>query len=134
MRASLMVATLLVSSSLAFSAVLYSPVHGLELEVKSSVTKVVVFPSGAQVVRSAKIDLVEGDQTIILKGLPERLIGSSLRVEGEGDASFEIGAVDSKRVLVDIIAKDNILDKSERKKLEKQIEGLGDEVALLGRA
>jgi len=131
MRASLMVATGLVGSMLALPTVHLSPVQALELEVKSSVTKVVVFPSGAQVVRSAKIDLVEGDQTIVLKGLPERLIARSLRVEGAGEASFEIGAVDSKKVLVELIAKDNILDKSERKKLEKEIERLGDEKAVL---
>ncbi len=137
MRASRMVAMGLVSFSLALSSAFLSPAQAVEQEevveqeVKSSVTRVVVFPSGAQVVRSAKIDLVAGDQTIVLKGLPERLIGSSLRVEGEGDARFEIGAVDSKKVLVELIAKDNILDKSERKKLEKEIERLGDEVSLL---
>ncbi len=131
MRASLMVAIGLVSSMVVLTTVPLSQVRALELEVKSSVTRVVVFPSGAQVVRSAKIDLVEGDQTIILKGLPERLIGSSLRVEGKGEAPFEIGAVDSKRVLVALIAKDNILDKTERKKLENEIERLGDDKAVL---
>ena len=127
MRASLLIATLLATVPLALSTA-----HGVEMEVKSSVTRVVVFPSGAQIVRSAKIDLVEGDQTIILRGLPERLIATSLRVEGVGESRFEIGAVDSKRVLVDLIAKDNVVDKSERKKLEKEIERLGDETALLG--
>ncbi len=107
--------------------VLAPPLRAKDIEVKSGIVAVTVFPSGAQITRRAKIDLVKGDQTIVLRGLPERLIESSLRVEGEGEAEFEIGAVDSKRVLVDIIARDDVLDKSQRKKLEQEIERLADE-------
>ncbi len=100
-----------------------------EAKTPSQVVKVTVFPSGASIIRSAKIDLVAGDQTIVLQGLPERLIRRSLRVEGAGDKSFEIGSVDAKPVLVDMGK--GALDKTERAQLEEQIERLGDESNLL---
>ena len=53
-------------------------------------------------------------------------------MEGQGGKLFEIGAVDSKRILVDVPTADGVLDKTERQKLEKQIEQLSDESALLG--
>ncbi len=126
MRASFITAVFLT-----FLSTSYISVHAEEIQVQSTVTNVMVFPSGAEIVRVAKINLKAGDQTIIIQGLPERLIDSSLRVEGEGGASFEIGAVDTKRILVDVIGKDGVLDKTERRRLEKQIEQLRDESARL---
>ena len=108
-----------------------SSAHAAELVVKSAVTKVTVFPSGAQIVRTAKIDLAPGDQTIVLQDLPERLISSSLRVEGAGGKSFEIGSVDTKHIFVNVKDKEGVLDKSERKQLEDIIERLKDESGLL---
>jgi uncharacterized protein (TIGR02231 family) len=105
--------------------------YAKDIVVKSTVSKVTVFPSGAQIVRDVKIDLLAGDQTVIVQGMPERLITSSLRVEGTGGKSFEIGAVDSKRILVDVVGKDGVLDKTERARLEKEIERIGDESAVL---
>ncbi len=108
-----------------------SSVHAVEVLTKSAVTKVTVFPSGAQIVRTAKIDLAAGDQIIVLQDLPERLIPSSLRVEGAGEKSFEIGSVDSKRIYVNVKNKQGVLDKNERQKLEDIIERLSDENTLL---
>ncbi len=106
--------------------------HAKDVMVKSAVSNVIVFPSGAQVIRELEVDLVAGDQTIVVQGLPERLISRSLRVEGTGAQAFEIGSVDSKRILVDVIGKDGVLDKSERRRLEQEIERLNDENARLG--
>ena len=118
-------------ASLTCTMVQASLVLAKDIEVKSSVSQVTVFPSGAQIVRQVKTDLVTGDQTIVIKGLPERLVRSSLRVEGTGEAAFEIGSVDSKRILVDVIGKEGVLDKTERKRLEQEIERLSDENALI---
>ncbi len=120
--------------SLVFTLLLpitYSSAQAGEILIKSAVTNVIVFPSGAQIVRTAKIDLPAGDQTIVLQDLPERLIPSSLRVEGAGGKSFEIGSVDSKRIYVNVKDVKGVLDKSERKELEDRIEGLGDDMTLL---
>ncbi len=114
-----------------FLPITNSSAQAADILVKSVVTNVTVFPSGAQIVRTAKIDLPAGDQTIVLQDLPERLIPSSLRVEGEGGKSFEIGSVDSKRIYVNVKDVKGVLDKSERKELEDQIERLGDEMTLL---
>ena len=102
-----------------------------EIKTKSLVTKVTVFPSGAQIVRTAKIDLVAGDHTIVLQDLPERLITRSLRVEGAGGKNFEIGSVDSKRIYVNVKGGKGVLDKSERRQIEDMIERLSDESTLL---
>lgn len=106
-------------------------VQAEEVLVPSAVTKVMIFPSGAEIIRTAKINIVEGDQTIILQGLPVRLIESSLRVEGTGGKAFQIGAVDTKRILVDVPDEKGVLDKTERARLEKEIERLSDESSLL---
>ena len=106
-------------------------VYAQEVFVKSAVTNVTVFPSGAQIVRTAKIDLASGNQTIVLQDLPERLITSSLRVEGAGGASFEIGSVDTTRIYVNVADSKEGLDKSERQQLEQRVERLMDESNLL---
>ncbi|MCP4937000.1 MAG: mucoidy inhibitor MuiA family protein [bacterium] len=114
-----------------FLLMMNSSAQAAEILVKSAVTKVTVFPSGAQIVRIAKIELPAGDQTIVLQDLPERLIPGSLRVEGAGEKGFEIGSVDSKRIYVNVKDKEGVLDKSERKQLEDIIEKLGDDMTLL---
>lgn len=102
-----------------------------EFDVKSALNAVTVFPSGAEAVRSAEFQVPAGDHVIIVRDLPERLIDSSLRVEGEAAGGLEIGAVDSKKVYVDLAAGDGMLSASERERLEKEIEKLEDEKALL---
>ena len=102
-----------------------------DIDATSAISQVTVFPSGAQVTRTAKITLPAGEHTIILRDLPERLVDSSLRVEGEGGGAFRIGGVDSKRIYVDVETGEGQLGDDERKRLEKQIEGLRDEKARL---
>ena len=114
-----------------FLPMTHSSAQAADILVKSTVAKATVFPSGAQIVRTAKIDLPAGDQTIVLQDLPERLIPSSLRVEGAGEKGFEIGSVDSKRIFVNVKDVEGVLDKSQRKQLEDIIERLGDDMTLL---
>ena len=102
-----------------------------DIPARSAIVHVTVFPSGAQIVRQADIDLEAGDHVVVIKDLPGRLVGGSLRVEGEGEHSFEIGSVDMRSIFVDRPANGDAPDKSERERLEKQIERLGDESALL---
>lgn len=102
-----------------------------DVEVKSALTGVTVFPSGAEVVREAELELKQGDHVIVVRDLPERLVDSSLRIEGEADGGLEIGAVDSKKLFIETGTGAGMLSETEREKLEKEIETLQDEKALL---
>jgi uncharacterized protein (TIGR02231 family) len=86
------------------------------------VDAVTVYPSGAEITRVTEARLTTGDTTLILEDLPGELDAQSIRVEGVGGEGVEIGSVDSKLVYLSTDAQD-----AERKRLEKEIETLGDE-------
>uniref|UniRef100_A0A9E8CMM3 Mucoidy inhibitor MuiA family protein n=1 Tax=Bosea sp. NBC_00436 TaxID=2969620 RepID=A0A9E8CMM3_9HYPH len=65
-----------------------------ETELSSRIDRVTVFPDGAVVTRLGKADLLQGASQIVLRGLPATIDPSSIRVEGKGDGSFSVGAVD----------------------------------------
>ncbi len=98
------------------------------IPTQSLITKVTVFPNGAEVTRLAKIKLTEkGDHVLVLEGLPQYLNSNSLRVEGKTTGLLEIGSVDHN---VSFTQKD-ALNKTQREAIEKQIEGLKDRRDLL---
>ncbi len=108
--------------------VLPSSAFAKDIITQSAITKVTVFPNGAEITRQATIELNEnGDQVLILKGLPQHLSANSLRVEGQTTGQLEIGSVDHNVQFVTA----NVLDKTQRKKIEDQIEGLKDQRNLL---
>jgi uncharacterized protein (TIGR02231 family) len=86
-----------------------------------------VFPSGAEITRLAKVKLERGDHVILFSDLPARAIHSSIRVEGKATGKLEIGSVDSRRVFVP--STDEAVTATERKRLEDAIEKLKDERA-----
>lgn len=65
-----------------------------ETELTSRIDRVTVFPDGAVVTRLGKADLLQGVSQIVLRGLPATIDPASIRVEGKGDGSFSVGAVD----------------------------------------
>jgi uncharacterized protein (TIGR02231 family) len=67
-----------------------------DVEAASAVDAVTVYPDGASVTRVVSVELSAGDNTLVLKDFPLKLDPSSLRVEGEADASLTIGAIDTK--------------------------------------
>jgi len=75
-----------------------TPAFAADIEVKSNIDTVTVYPDGATVTRLATVGLPAGASTIVLKGLPAALDASSLRVTGQGSASFAIGSVEVKEV------------------------------------
>ena len=105
---------------------LTSPAFAADITAASRIDKVTVFPQGAEVTRIAEARIGQGDHTLIFDGLPAELSPETLRVEGVGGAKLEIGSVDSKIVF---LASDT-LDEN-RKRIEKDIETLGDERAAL---
>src|SRR6185369_14175176 len=71
--------------STAVAAVL--PAAAAEIEAKSQIDAVTVYPDGASVTRLIRLDLPAGDNTLLVRDFPLTLDPSSLRVEGEGGAA-----------------------------------------------
>ena len=99
-----------------------TPALAADLKSPSHVDAVTVYPSGAEVTRVTEARLAAGDTTLILEDLPGELDAQSIRVEGVGGEGVEIGSVDSKLIYLSTDSKD-----AERKRLEMEIETLGDE-------
>lgn len=72
------------------------PASAAEIEAKSQIDAVTVYPDGATVTRLIRLDLPAGDTTLLARDFPLTLDPSSLRVEGEGGARLVIGAVDAR--------------------------------------
>jgi uncharacterized protein (TIGR02231 family) len=87
------------------------------------VTAVTVYPSGAEVVRQARVSLPAGDHVVMLRDLPAQAVGASLRVEGKAAGRLEIGGVDHKRTFV---LREEMAS-ADRRQLEQDIENLRDE-------
>ena len=96
-----------------------APVLAAEMDVRSAIDAVTVYPDGATVTRLITVELPAGDTTLIARDFPPGLDPASLRVEGESGAALTIGAIDARppRAERPVIAPE----------LEKRIETLRDE-------
>jgi uncharacterized protein (TIGR02231 family) len=94
-----------------------------EVEVRSTIEAVVVYPDGATVTRVIKVDLPRGDSTLIARDFPLTIDPSSLRVEGESAARLVIGSIDARTPKPEPVGL--------TPELEKKIEALKDERAIL---
>lgn len=99
--------------------------HAADVSAVSRVDSVLVFPSGAEVRRVAKLKLEGGEHTVVLSDLPQQAIPASIRVEGKGTGRLDIGSVDSRRVVVAL--GDPATVRSERRRIEDEIERLKDQ-------
>ncbi|KPF67326.1 hypothetical protein IP69_13295 [Bosea sp. AAP35] len=85
-----------------------------EIELASRVERVTVYPDGAVVTRIGKAELVQGASQIVLRGLPTTIDPASIRVEGKGNRSFSVGAVDVRltpgeaRPVLDAVIEDKL--------------------------
>ncbi|MEA2930493.1 MAG: hypothetical protein QOG38_2921 [Hyphomicrobiales bacterium] len=73
-----------------------APLGAAELDVRSAIDAVTVYPDGATVTRLIAVDLPQGDTTLIARDFPPGLDAASLRVEGEAASSVVIGAIDAR--------------------------------------
>ncbi len=114
---------------LAVAAVLAAvePLAAADVAAASKIDAVIVFPSGAEVKRTAKLKLEAGDHTILFGDLPQQAVQSSIRVEGKATGGLDIGSIDTRRVSVPRL--DPQVAASNRKRIEDEIEKLKDERA-----
>lgn len=87
---------LVTTSLVAFASLAAMQARAASVEATSVVEAVTVYPDGATVTRAVTVELPGGDNTLVLKDFPLTLDPSSLRVEGEADARFTIGAIDTR--------------------------------------
>ena len=99
------------------------PALAAEIETKSQIDAVTVYPDGATVTRLIRLDLPAGDSTLFARDFPTTLDPSSLRVEGEGGGRIVIGAVDARPPLP--------LPAANLPEIDRRIEALRDERAAL---
>lgn len=99
-----------------------------ETDLPSRIDRVTVFPDGAVVTRLGKADLLQGVSQIVLRGLPATIDPASIRVEGKGDGSFSVGAVDVRvtpgdaRPVLDTVLEEKLKTlRDEKEKLAGQI-------------
>lgn len=100
-----------------------------DVKTTSRIDSVVVFPSGAEIVRGAKVKLDAGEHTLLFTDLPAQAVPGSIRVEGKSTGRLEIGSVDTRRVQVP--RGDPAVQAGERRRIELEIETLRDERAVV---
>lgn len=94
-----------------------------DIDVRSAIDAVTVYPDGATVTRTITVDLPAGDTTLIARDFPPGLDPSSLRIEGEGAGAITIGAIDARPPRAERPAA--------APELERRIEALTDERKVL---
>lgn len=100
-----------------------------EIPAASRVDQVTVFPAGAEVTRLARVRVEKGEHAIVLADLPAQAVQNSIRVDGKATGKIEIGAVDTRRLGVP--RNDSESERSERRRLEDEIERLEDEATII---
>lgn len=73
-----------------------------DIDGKSRIDRVTVYPDAALVTRVMDVDLPAGASNIVLRGLPYLLDPASLRVAGEGSVAIGIGAVEARLAPADV--------------------------------
>jgi uncharacterized protein (TIGR02231 family) len=99
-----------------------------EFPATSRVDTVIVFLSGAEVTRTARLTLDKGEHTVVFNDLPAEAIPGSIRVDGKATAKLDIESVDTRRRYV--ARSDQATLQAERKSIEDEIERLRDERGL----
>ncbi|MGI9403510.1 MAG: mucoidy inhibitor MuiA family protein, partial [Hyphomicrobium sp.] len=111
-----------------WAVLLVAPVTAAEVPATSRIDAVMVYLSGAQLARTARITLDEGEHTIVFNDLPAEAVPGSIRVDGKATAKLDIQSVDTRRLYIP--RADQAVLQAERKRLEDEIEKLRDERGL----
>lgn len=77
------------------------PLAAAEIEARSRIEAVTVYPEGAMVTRTVQVDLPAGSTTLVFRGLPLSIDPASLRVEGQASGKLALGSVETRLQPVD---------------------------------
>lgn len=95
-----------------------------DIPVETKIEAVTVFPSGAEVTRTLKVNLEAGEHTLLVNGVTGGALLSSIRVEAPAGGRLEIGSVDARHVK--LASTDPAVAQTARKRIEDQIQALHD--------
>jgi uncharacterized protein (TIGR02231 family) len=115
--------------ALSFSLAVAGAAAAAEVKGSSRVDAVTVYPSGAEITRTARVKLEKGEHTLLFSDLPAEAVAASIRVEGKATAGLEIGSVDTRSLSVP--RGDDAVAVTERRRIEDAIEKLKDEKSAL---
>ena len=112
---------------IAFTSILLgaSAAWAAEIPASSKIESVTVFPSGAEVLRVAKLKIEKGEHVVVVNDIAASAVPGSIRVEGKATGKLEIGSVDARRLFIP--RNDSEAANTERRKLEDELELLRDE-------
>ena len=82
-------------TALWLTLVLAGAAAAADVKGSSRIEAVTVYPSGAEITRTARVKLEKGEHTLLFADLPTEAVAASIRVEGKTTAGLEIGSVDS---------------------------------------
>jgi uncharacterized protein (TIGR02231 family) len=116
----------ILAAVLLVSTAFVTPALAVEINAKSHIDAVTVYPQGAEIQRIAALTLEPGEHTLLFAGLPGEMQAETIRIEGDSPGKIEIGSVDSKLVSVPSTEID-----AQRRQIERDIEALTDERAAL---
>jgi len=131
--------TILTSATSALAMMAAMPALAGELEARSKIDAVTVYPDAAAIVRLTEVELPAGATTLIFKGLPYAIDPASLRITGEAGAALTIGAVDTKLAANDAKPLDSALEtklrnlRTEREGWQVTLDALSAKIAMINR-
>lgn len=114
------------------------PALAAEIDMRSKIDAVTVYPDAATVTRLAEVDMPAGASTLVFKGLPMNLDPASLRVTSEAGARLAIGAVEARVAPVEGRQPDGAIElrlkqlRSEREGWQVTIDALAAKLAMIG--
>ncbi|MCI4445208.1 MAG: mucoidy inhibitor MuiA family protein [Candidatus Aminicenantes bacterium] len=106
--------------------------QGEELEVKSRITSVMVYPDKAQIFRKAQISLLPTIKSLVFPSLPAVMVPGSVRVTGSGSAHVKILGVEVKTNYLEAEQLPEVKKlRQEIKTTEAEIAGLKGQLSIL---
>lgn len=115
-----------------------SPVFAAEVEVKSKIDAVTVYPDAAMVTRVAEVEAPAGASTLVFRNLPMNIDPASLRVTGAAGTQLAIGAVEARVAPADAKLPDTAIEtrlkqlRAERDGWQVTIDALSAKLAMIG--
>lgn len=74
-----------------------APALGANIDADSRIEAVTLYPDAAVLTRAAEVELPAGSSLVVFRALPGAINPDSLRVSGEGDQTFLLGAIETKK-------------------------------------
>jgi uncharacterized protein (TIGR02231 family) len=115
-----------------------APALAAEVDVKSKIDAVTVFPDAAMVTRVGAVEAPAGVSTLVFRDLPMNVDPASLRVTGEAGAKLAIGAVEARIVPGESRQADSAVEtrlkqlRAEREGWQVTIDALSTKLTMIG--